>query len=92
MENNIGLGAVDENTSGQGKDAFGRWISQVAGLGYAIYFVHLIMVFTWHGWLGETLKHVYIQTPVLTIGAFLSSYVIVWVLSKLPKTKVWLGS
>lgn len=76
----------------QGSDVFGRWISQVSGLSYAIYFVHLIMVFTWHGWLGETLEHVYLQIPVLTIGAFLSSYAIVWVLSKLPKAKVWLGS
>ena len=71
---------------------FGRWISQVSGLSYAIYFVHLILVFAWHGWLGDSLKHVYIQIPVLTIGAFLSSYVVVWVLSKLPKAKVWLGS
>ena len=76
----------------QGTDAFGRWISQVSSLSYAIFFVHLILVFTWHGWLGESLKHVYIQIPVLTVGAFLSSYAIVWVLSKLPKAKVWLGS
>jgi len=76
----------------QGNNALGRWISQVSGLSYAIYFVHLIMVFTWHGWLGESLKHVYFQIPVLTVGAFLSSYAVVWVLSKLPKAKVWLGS
>ena len=76
----------------QGNDAFGRWISQVSGLSYAIYFVHLIMVFTWRDWLGESLAHVYFQIPVLTIGAFLSSYAIVWILSKLPKAKVWLGS
>ena len=76
----------------QGNNVFGRWISHVSGLSYAIYFVHLIMVFTWYGWLGEILKYVYIQIPVLTIGAFLSSYVIVWVLSNLPKAKVWLGS
>ena len=76
----------------QGTDAFGRWISQVSSLSYAIFFVHLILVFTWHGWLGESLKHVYIQIPVLTVGAFLSSYAVVCGLSKLPKAKVWLGS
>lgn len=76
----------------QGTDAFGRWISQVSSLSYAIYFVHLILVFTWRDWLSDSLAHVYIQIPVLTVGAFLSSYAIVWILSKLPKAKIWLGS
>ena len=74
-----------------GTSVFGRWISQVSRLSYAIYFVHLIMVFVWHGELGEELKHVYIQIPVLALGVFFSSYFVVWMLSKLPKAKYLLG-
>ena len=78
-------------TPWKGNDAFGRWISQVSSLSYAIYFVHLMLVFTWKDGLSEALGHVYIQIPLLTLGAFLSSYLIIWGLSKLPKAKVWLG-
>lgn len=78
--------------SWKGNDAFGRWISQVSSLSYAIYFVHLMLVFTWKDALSEALGHVYIQIPLLSLGAFLSSYLIIWALSKLPKAKVWLGS
>ena len=75
----------------QGSGIFGRWISQVSGLSYAIYFVHLMMIFFWRDAFSEALGHVYLQIPLLTIGAFLSSYVVIWVLSKLPKAKVLLG-
>ena len=78
--------------SWKGTGVWGRWISHVSGLSYAIYFVHLMMVFVWHDALGEVLKHVYFQIPILTVGAFLSSYGVVWILSKFPKSKVWLGS
>jgi membrane-bound acyltransferase YfiQ involved in biofilm formation len=78
--------------SWKGTGVLGRWISHVSGLSYAIYFVHLMMVFVWHDALGELLKHVYFQIPILTVGAFLSSYGVVWILSKFPKSKVWLGS
>ena len=76
----------------KGTNLFGRWITQVSALSYAIYFVHLIMVFSWNEYLSDILKYVYLQIPVLTLGAFFSSYAIIWVLSKLPKAKVWLGS
>ena len=78
--------------SWKGTGVWGRWISHVSGLSYAIYFVHLMMVFVWHDALGGLLKHVYFQIPILTVGAFLSSYGVVWILSKFPKSKVWLGS
>ena len=78
--------------SWKGTDVCGRWISHVSGLSYAIYFAHLMMVFVWHDALGGLLKHVYFQIPILTVGAFLSSYGVVWILSKFPKSKVWLGS
>ena len=76
----------------QGTDAFGRWISSFAALSYAVYFIHIMLINFWRDWLGETLAEVYFQIPVLTVLSFLSSYVVVWVLSKLPKAKVWLGS
>lgn len=76
----------------KGNDFFGRWISQVSALSYAVYFIHLMMVFTWRDLLSEPLVHVYYQIPVITLCSFLSSYGVVWVLSKLPKAKVWLGS
>ncbi len=76
----------------QGADAFGRWISSFAALSYAVYFIHIMMINFWRDLLGEALAEVYFQIPVLTVLSFLSSYVIVWCLSKLPKAKYWLGS
>jgi surface polysaccharide O-acyltransferase-like enzyme len=79
------------NIRWQGTGILGRWISQVSSLSYAIYFVHLMMIFFWRDAFSEALGHVYLQIPILTLGAFLSSYLVIWVLSKLPKAKVWLG-
>lgn len=80
-----------KNIRWQGTGILGRWISQVSSLSYAIYFVHLMMIFFWRDAFSEALGHVYLQIPILTLGAFLSSYLVIWVLSKLPKAKVWLG-
>jgi surface polysaccharide O-acyltransferase-like enzyme len=80
-----------KNIRWQGTGILWRWISQVSSLSYAIYFVHLMMIFFWRDAFSEALGHVYLQIPILTLGAFLSSYLVIWVLSKLPKAKVWLG-
>jgi surface polysaccharide O-acyltransferase-like enzyme len=80
-----------KNIRWQGTGILRRWISQVSSLSYAIYFVHLMMIFFWRDAFSEALGHVYLQIPILTLGAFLSSYLVIWVLSKLPKAKVWLG-
>jgi len=78
--------------SWQGNDVLGRWISNFAVLSYAVYFIHIMLVNFWRDLLSESLAHVYYQIPVITLCAFLSSYIIVWCLSKLPKAKVWLGA
>ena len=76
----------------QGNNAFGRWISSYAMLSYAVYFVHIMLINFWRDLLSESLAHVYYQIPIITLCSFLSSYAVVWILSKLPKAKVWLGS
>ena len=73
-------------------NAFGRWISSYAMLSYAVYFVHIMLINFWCDLLSESLAHVYYQIPIITLCSFLSSYAVVWILSKLPKAKVWLGS
>ena len=73
-------------------NAFGRWISSYALLSYAVYFVHIMLINFWRDLLSESLAHVYYQIPIITLCSFLSSYAVVWILSKLPKAKVWLGS
>ena len=76
----------------QGNNAFGRWISSYAMLSYAVYFVHIMLINFWRDLLSESLAHVYYQIPIITLCSFLSSYAVVWILSQLPKAKVWLGS
>ena len=61
-------------------------------LSYAVYFVHIMLINFWRDLLSESLAHVYYQIPIITLCSFLSSYAVVWILSKLPKAKVWLGS
>ena len=76
----------------KGNDAFGRWINSCAELSYAVYFIHIMLINFWRDLLSDSLVHVYYQIPIITLLSFLSSYVVVWILSKLPKAKIWLGS
>ena len=76
----------------QGNNAFGRWISSFAKLSYAVYFIHIMVLNFYRDWLSDSLEHVYFQMPVITVLSFLTSYIVIWVLAKLPKAKYWLGS
>ena len=76
----------------QGNDALGRWVSSFSNLSYAVYFIHIMMLNFYRDWLSESLEHVYFQMPVITVLTFLSSYVVIWMLARLPKAKYWLGS
>lgn len=76
----------------QGNNLFGRWISSFAILSYAVYFIHIIIINFYRDWLGDMLARVYFQIPIITCLTFITSYGVVWILSKLPKAKYWLGS
>ena len=75
-----------------GNGLIGKWISSFAILSYAVYFIHIMVLNFFRDWLSESLAHVYFQIPIITVCTFLSSYVLIWLLSKLPKTQYWLGS
>ena len=68
------------------------WVDSIVFALVAVYFVHIMLINFWRDLLSESLAHVYYQIPIITLCSFLSSYAVVWILSKLPKAKVWLGS
>ena len=75
-----------------GSGFLGKWISSFAVLSYAVYFIHIMVLNFFRDWLSDSLTHVYFQIPVITVCTFLASYVLIWLLSKLPKTQYWLGA
>lgn len=75
-----------------GDNAVGRLISRFAVLSYAIYFSHMIFINFYRDLLSEALGRVYLQVPVITLCTFITAYIVVRLLSMLPKAKYWLGS
>lgn len=76
----------------KGNNAIGHFITRFSLLSYAVYLSHMIFINLYRELLEDTLGRVYYQVPVITLCSFLTSFIIVWLLSYLPKAKYWLGS
>lgn len=76
----------------KGNNAIGHFITRFSLLSYAVYLSHMIFINLYRELLEDTLGRVYYQVPLITLCSFLTSFIIVWLLSYLPKAKYWLGS
>lgn len=76
----------------KGTTVTGRIVSHMAIHSYGIYLCHMIYVHLFSDALSEPLARVYWQVPVITLCAFLTTYLTVRLLACLPQSKYWLGS
>lgn len=76
----------------EGRDFVGRFITCYSLSSYAIYLGHMFFLWTFRDWWGDSLGRVYVAVPVIVVCSFLSAYIVVRILSLLPKSKYWLGN
>ena len=70
-----------------------RWVSQWAGLTFGIYLTHFIFVHMTYDWFVERLDFLppALQIPVMGATAFVLSGALVWLLSRLPGRRYFIG-
>lgn len=70
-----------------------RWVSQLAGLTFGIYLVHFIFVHITYDWFSVSLGFLpaALQIPVMGLTAFGLSGALVWLLSRLPGRRYFIG-
>lgn len=66
-------------------------ITSIATCSYAIYLVHIMVLNYFHDMLDNG-SSVYVLVPAITLATFVTTYVITWLLGKLPYSRYWLGT
>lgn len=68
-----------------------RFIADCSSKSYAIYFIHLMVVFCLYPIINQFGMPIYINIPLITTACFISSYVIISVLYLIPKINKIIG-
>lgn len=87
----VGLFGLIRSVKWQGGGLSGRFVSDIARKGYAIYLAHLIILSELTKLLVGSIGSVVAEVPVISIAAFLLTYLLISLLSLLPKSEKWLG-
>lgn len=66
-------------------------IVDISMCSYAMYLVHIMLLNFYHDLLDSSISSLLIKVPAIAIATFVTTYLIVKLLSYLPKEKYWLG-
>lgn len=88
----VGLFGLIRSFKWQGGGLLGRFVSDAARKGYAIYLAHLIILSELTKLLIGSIGPVAVEVPVISFVIFLLTYLPVVHLSLLPKSEKWLGN
>lgn len=75
----------------KGENKFGHLITDVSVKSYGMYLAHIMLLNLYHDLLGNMCSTVLIEVPVIALCTFVTVYVVIKLLSYLPKSKYWLG-
>jgi surface polysaccharide O-acyltransferase-like enzyme len=68
-----------------------RFLMDVSKLSYGIYLVHIMLLNFYYGLFNSMIETVWIKIPVIAFSTFISSYLVIKLLSFLPKSKYIVG-
>lgn len=87
----VGIFGFVNSFHSEGKGLIGRILTDVAKKGYAIYLGHVIIETELSSLFVGTLNYVWIEVPVIAITSYILTYLVIRVMSLLPKAEYWLG-
>ena len=87
----IGLFGIIRSIRWEGQGIVGRFFSDATQKGYAIYLAHIIILSEISKLLIGCIGSVTIEIPLISIATFVLTYLLVLLLSMLPKSEKWLG-
>lgn len=87
----VGLFFIFKNIRISSDSFITRLITDISLKSYGIYLLHIILLFFFHSQVSSKTTHAMIAIPVITIATFIASYIIIKLLSFLPKSKYIIG-
>lgn len=75
----------------EGKGFFGNLLTDIAKKGYAIYLAHVIVETELAKVMVGSFHSVIIEIPIIAISSYILTYIMIKLMSYLPKAKYWLG-
>lgn len=88
----VGFFGIIRSLRWEGQDTVGRFVSDAAGKGYAIYLAHIIILSELSKLLIGSIGSVAAEIPFISLTALALTYLLVLLLPMLPKSEKWLGS
>lgn len=76
----------------RGQSGWGKVVSYLSQVSYGIYFIHLMVLAVFHQLLGDCMIPLWLKIPMIAGSTFLVSSLVIWLLSYLPKSRLYLGS
>ncbi len=73
------------------KKKYCKQIELFSRLSFGIYLSHMLFVYPFNLWISQLRLESYIQIPITVITSGFCSFVLVWLLSKLPFSKYIIG-
>lgn len=76
----------------KGTSRLGRLVTDCSVISYGIYLAHIMVLNFYHDLLDASFSSVLVKIPLLTVCTLLTTYLIVKLLSYLPKSHFWIGA
>lgn len=87
----VGTFSLFQNIKAKGENTFGKLMTSISGLSYGMYLAHIIVLNFFYEQLNGISSTALITVPLISLCTFVAVYIIILLLSLLPKSKYWLG-
>jgi hypothetical protein len=74
-----------------GSNAVSRLVTDISVNSYGMYLAHIMLLNLYHDLFKGMFSTVLIEVPLITLCTFVTVYLVIKLMSYLPKSKYWLG-
>lgn len=68
-----------------------RLVTDISIKSYGMYLAHIIILNLYYQWFQPVSEHAYIVIPLIAVSTFITVYLVIWLLARLPKSKYLVG-
>ena len=86
-----GVFSIFLHVKARGESRMGRLVQDISLKSYGIYLAHIMILTLFVGWLRPLFSSTLTAVPVMALCSFVCTYLLVRLLSYLPRSKYWLG-
>lgn len=87
----VGLFFLFKAIPAKGEGRIGCLFKDIAAKSYGMYLAHIIVLNFYYSILNEHISSILVKVPLIAICTFITVYVVIYILSFIPKSKYWVG-